>query len=65
MINNKGNIIVNECIDDLYIEILKKVVNGKYQIEFEDEKFEIKGKNVFENLKKLTNNPLYKNLIIT
>jgi len=55
---------VQECIDNIYLRLFKQVVDGNYEIEFEDEKFVINSNDVYENLYKLKENPLYKNLEI-
>ncbi len=64
IIYRNGKIFVQECIDNIYLKLFKQVVDGNYEIEFEDEKFVINSNNVYENLYKLKENPLYENLEI-
>ncbi len=64
IIYRNGIISVHKCIDKIYLKLFKQVINGNYEIEFEDEKFVINSNNVYENLYKLKENPLYKNLEI-
>ena len=55
-----GKIYIKECVDSLYLKIIEYVINGKYELEFEDEIFKIDEGSVFKNLKKFKENPLYR-----
>jgi len=55
-----GKIYIKECIDSIYLKTIEYVVNGEYELEFEDGIFKINERSVFKNLEKLKENPLYK-----
>ena len=64
IVDGFGNFFVKECIDSLYLEILELAINGEYELEFVDSIFKIDEGDVFKNLEKLKENPLYKDKII-
>jgi len=64
IVDGFGNIYEHKCINGIYKAILEEVIEGKYELEFEDGIFKIDEGSVFKNLEKLKEHPLFKDRII-